>query len=97
MLAVAALMVSRVPTFAMKRFRVPHEWVLPTLLVVGALAAFLTTEPWATMLVVGAVYLGSIPFSIRSYRRLRRAAEEIRAATLRLASEAGATADRPFK
>ena len=97
MLAVAALMVSRVPTFAMKRFRVPHEWVLPTLLVVGALAAFLTTEPWATMLVAGAVYLGSIPFSIRSYRRLRRAAEEMRMATLRVASEAGAAADRSFK
>jgi len=96
-IAVSALMVSRVPTFAMKRFRVPQEWVLPTLLVVGALAAFLTTEPWATMLVMGALYLGSIPFSIRSYRRLRRTAEAMRAATLRLASEAGAAADRPAK
>jgi CDP-diacylglycerol--serine O-phosphatidyltransferase len=89
-------MVSRVPTFAMKRFRVPQEWVLPTLLVVGALAAFLTTEPWATMLVMGALYLGSIPFSIRSYRRLRRAAETMRAATLRVASEAAAAAGRPI-
>ena len=51
---VAALMVSRVPTFSFKRFRVPGEWVLPMLLVIGALAAFLTTEPWATLLVVGA-------------------------------------------
>jgi len=94
-IAISALMVSRVPTFAMKRFRVPQEWVLPTLLVVGALAAFLTTEPWATMLLMGALYLGSIPFSIRSYRRLRRAAEAMRAATLRVASEAAAAAERP--
>lgn len=91
-LAVAALMVSRVPTYAMKRFRIPSEWVLPTLLGVGAFAAFLTTEPWPTLLVVGALYVGSIPLSIRSYQRLRHAAEEMRAATLRVASEAGAAA-----
>ncbi|HXA72449.1 MAG TPA: CDP-diacylglycerol--serine O-phosphatidyltransferase [Stellaceae bacterium] len=89
-LAVACLMVSRVPTFALKRFHVPSEWVLPTLLGVGALAAFLTTEPWATLLVVGVIYVGSFPFSIRYYRRLKRTAEEMRAATLRVVSEAGA-------
>ncbi len=76
---VAALMVSRVPTFSFKRFRIPGEWVLPMLLVIGALAAFLTTEPWGTLLVVGALYIGSIPVSIRSYRKLREAAEELRA------------------
>ena len=76
---VAALMVSRVPTFSFKRFRIPGEWVLPMLLVIGGLAAFLTTEPWATLLVVGALYIASIPLSIRSYRKLREAAEELRA------------------
>jgi len=90
--AVAALMVSRVPTFAAKRFHVPHEYVLPLLLLVGALAAFLTTEPWLTLLVVGAGYIGSIPLSIRSYGRLKRAADEMRSATLRVVSEAGAQA-----
>jgi CDP-diacylglycerol--serine O-phosphatidyltransferase len=89
-LAVAGLMVSRVPTFALKRFHVRSEWVLPTLLGVGALAAFLTTEPWATLLVVGVIYVGSFPFSIRYYRRLKRTADDMRAATLRVASEAGA-------
>ena len=86
--SVAALMVSRVPTFSFKRFRVPGEWVLPMLLMVGALAAFLTTEPWGTLLVVGGLYIGSIPLSIRSYRRLRRAAEELRQGVARDASEA---------
>ncbi len=76
---VAALMVSRVPTFSFKRFRVPGEWVLPMLLVIGALAAFLTTEPWGTLLLIGALYVGSIPLSIYSYRKLREAAEELRA------------------
>jgi CDP-diacylglycerol--serine O-phosphatidyltransferase len=76
---VAALMVSRVPTFSFKRFRVPGEWVLPMLLVIGGVAAFLTTEPWATLLAVGAIYIGSIPLSMRSYHRLRQAAEALRA------------------
>lgn len=88
---VAALMVSRVPTFAMKRFRVPSEWVLPMLLGIGAIAAFVTTEPWLTLIALDLLYIGSIPLSIRSYRGLRRAAEEMRAATLRVASEAAQT------
>jgi CDP-diacylglycerol---serine O-phosphatidyltransferase len=79
----AVVMVSRVPTFSFKRFRVPGEWVLPMLLVIGALAAFLTTEPWGTLLAIGALYIASIPVSIRSYRRLRRAAEELRAGLAR--------------
>jgi CDP-diacylglycerol---serine O-phosphatidyltransferase len=76
--AVGALMVSRIPTFSFKRFRVRSEWVLPMLLVIGLLAAFLTTEPWPTLLAVGAVYIASIPISIRAYRRLRENAEKLR-------------------
>ena len=87
---VAALMVSRVPTFSFKRFRVPGHWVLPMLLIVGALAAFLTTEPWATLLAIGVLYIASIPLSIRSYHRLRRAAEELRVSAMDPAAEAEA-------
>jgi CDP-diacylglycerol--serine O-phosphatidyltransferase len=76
---VAALMVSRVPTFSFKRFRVPGHWVLPMLLVIAAMVGFLTTEPWATLLLIGLLYLVSIPVSIRSYRKLRIAAEALRA------------------
>jgi CDP-diacylglycerol---serine O-phosphatidyltransferase len=78
---VAALMVSRVPTFSMKRFHVPREWVLAMLLIIGGLAALATTEPWATLLLVGVIYIGSIPLSVRAYSKLRRAADEMRAAS----------------
>jgi CDP-diacylglycerol--serine O-phosphatidyltransferase len=47
-------------------------------LVVGGLAAFLTTEPWATLIAIDALYLVSFPLSIRSYQRLRRAAGDVR-------------------
>jgi CDP-diacylglycerol--serine O-phosphatidyltransferase len=75
---VSALMVSHVPTYSFKRFRVRREWVLPTLLVIGALAAFITTEPWATLSMIGLLYLGSIPASWLAHRKLRRAATERR-------------------
>ncbi|HVA13350.1 MAG TPA: CDP-alcohol phosphatidyltransferase family protein, partial [Stellaceae bacterium] len=78
---VAALMVSRVPTFSGKRFHMPREWVMPLLLVIVGLAALATTEPWATLLLIGAIYLGSFPLSIRAYWRLRRAADKLRAAS----------------
>jgi CDP-diacylglycerol---serine O-phosphatidyltransferase len=78
--AVGALMVSRVPTFSMKRFHVPREWVLAMLLIIGGLAALATTEPWATLLIIGIIYIASIPLSVRAYNKLRRAADEMRAA-----------------
>jgi CDP-diacylglycerol--serine O-phosphatidyltransferase len=71
---VALLMVSRVPTVSLKRIRIPHDRVVPTLLAVGVLAGFFTTAPWPTLTVVGIVYVGSIPVTVRAYYRLRRAA-----------------------
>ncbi len=75
MLLVAVLMVSTIPTFSFKKVRVPHRWVLPILLLVGLLVAFLVTDPWATLVVVGGAYLALIPLSIRSFHRLRGEAE----------------------
>jgi hypothetical protein len=53
----------------------PDHYVLPMFLGVGVLAAFLTTAPWPTLFVVGLLYLGTIPLTLRTARRLRRAAE----------------------
>ena len=76
---IALLMISKVPTFSLKRIRVPHHLVVPTLLGIGVLAAFVTTAPWPTLTAIGIVYVGSIPLTIRSYYRLRRAAAAARA------------------
>ncbi|HTH97799.1 MAG TPA: phosphatidylcholine/phosphatidylserine synthase [Stellaceae bacterium] len=67
--AIALMMVSRVPTFSFKKVRVQHEYVAPLLVVVALMAAFLTTEPWLTLLLVGIVYICLIPFSVRTYLR----------------------------
>ncbi|MGE5537563.1 MAG: CDP-diacylglycerol--serine O-phosphatidyltransferase [Solirubrobacterales bacterium] len=77
LLLVSFLMVSTIPTFSFKKVRVPHRWVLPMLLIVGVLAAFLVTEPWLTLAAVGLIYLGLIPISVRAFRRLKAEAERV--------------------
>jgi len=71
LVAVAALMVSQLPTFSLKAERIPHHYVLPILLAVGLTAAFLASAPWLTLTAIALVYLGSVPVSLRLYRRLR--------------------------
>jgi CDP-diacylglycerol---serine O-phosphatidyltransferase len=71
---VAFLMVSRIPTLSLKKFHVPHHFVMPTLLGVGLLAAFASTAPWPTLVVIGTLYLGTIPLTVRAAAGYRRAA-----------------------
>jgi CDP-diacylglycerol--serine O-phosphatidyltransferase len=77
--ATSFLEVSRIPTYSFKQFKVPHKFVLPTLLLVGLMAAFLVSAPWATCIAVLVAYIASIPFAVRSFQKLRRAAAEIQA------------------
>jgi len=72
---VALLMISRVPTVSLKLIRIPHDLVLPTLLGIGVFAGLFSTAPWPTLTFIGAVYVASIPLTMRAYYRLRRAAE----------------------
>lgn len=74
MVCVSFLMISRIPTYAMKQVRVPHRFVLPFLLLVGLIAALLVMATWFTISAFIFAYLVSIPFSVRSYRRLANAA-----------------------
>jgi CDP-diacylglycerol---serine O-phosphatidyltransferase len=72
MVAVAGLMVSRIPTFSFKRLRVPPRSVLPTMLGIGMLIVLVISIPWVTFLGIAGTYLLSIPVSVLSYRRLAR-------------------------
>lgn len=72
LLVVAGLMVSRIPTFSVKKARIRPEWMLPALLIGATFAAFLVTEPWLTLSVTLMLYLLSIPFSLRAAAQLRR-------------------------
>ena len=69
LLAVAFMMISRIPTYSFKRVRVKREMVLPVLVVVGIGAAVLASYPWFVLSILGVLYLGSIPFSYRAQKR----------------------------
>ncbi len=68
---VAALMVSKVPSFSAKQFRVRQSYVGLVLVGVGAFVAFLVSTPWVTLSLAGVAYAISIAVSARQYRRLQ--------------------------
>jgi CDP-diacylglycerol--serine O-phosphatidyltransferase len=75
LVAVGGLMVSTLPTWSFKNFKVRVDYVLPLLLGIGAYVAVLLTEPWAALAAAGLIYGGMLPFSARSYAQLKREAE----------------------
>lgn len=77
MVLVAGLLVSTLPTWSFKNFKVPRGLVLPLLLGAGMFVAVLLSEPWAALALAGLFYLGMLPFSVRSYLRLKKEAESL--------------------
>jgi CDP-diacylglycerol--serine O-phosphatidyltransferase len=73
----ALLLVSTLPVWSFKNFKVPSGFALPLLLGVGLYAALLVADPWLALAAGGLVYVGMLPFSLRSYRRLKAEAEAI--------------------
>jgi len=71
LVAVAGLLVSRLPTFSFKRVRVTQAWVLPTMIAVVAYASLLVSVPWATLFFTLLAYLCTLPFAYRTQRRLQ--------------------------
>ena len=69
MAIIAGLTISNVPTFSFKKMSIKREYVLFYLLGIGVFATLLVTHIWATMSVVGLLYLLTIPLSIIHHRR----------------------------
>jgi CDP-diacylglycerol--serine O-phosphatidyltransferase len=70
--AIAALLISRIPTLSVKTFRVPAKAVAPLLVLVGLLAAAIITFPLGTVVAAMVVYLLHIPYSVRRHRWLAK-------------------------
>jgi len=70
-LAIAFLMVSRLPVFSGKRVgkRVPPEAVLPLIVLVVLFFALLISFPWEVLTIGTICYLASLPFGWLAYRR----------------------------
>jgi len=77
LLLMAVMMVSPIPTYSFKRLKVPRRYVVPVLVIVGVIMAGLAEYPWKTLTVCAFIYFGSIPFSVRSFMRLKREANRL--------------------
>ena len=67
---VAGLMVSRLPTFSLKRLHMTQRHTIPILAVVALVAAALASEPWTTIVILSLCYVASIPYSVKRYHKL---------------------------
>jgi CDP-diacylglycerol--serine O-phosphatidyltransferase len=70
-LAIAALMVSRLPVLSGKKMgtRVPPEMVLPVIVVAVLFIALLVSYPWQVLTVGTLLYLACLPLGWTSYQR----------------------------
>jgi CDP-diacylglycerol--serine O-phosphatidyltransferase len=77
-LAVACLMVSRLPVFSGKRIgnRVPPDMVGPLVIVMVLFVALLIAYPWVILTAGTLAYLASLPFGWLSYRAYERRSRE---------------------
>ena len=85
LVAVAGLMVSRLPTFSFKKGRIPRHFVLPALLIAALIMGVIASSPWIGLSLLGMIYVALIPFSWLAYRRqaLRDKQETAGVVTLR--------------
>jgi CDP-diacylglycerol--serine O-phosphatidyltransferase len=73
--SVAFLMVSPIPTFSLKKVRIPHTYVLPLMVIIALSTAALFSKPWLTLTLIATGYVSTFPFSIMSYRKTAKEQE----------------------
>lgn len=72
------LMVSEIPTFSFKKFKLPSWSVLPFMALVAVSIAALAGAPWETLSVIGVAYLITMPISALRFAKLKAAAGNLR-------------------
>lgn len=75
---VGLLMISRLPTFSVKKARVRRDLALPAVLGVALVAAAVVSLPWWSLVFISLAYLASLPLAWRSARRMREEDEQER-------------------
>ncbi len=94
--AVALLLVSRIPTLSVKTIKVPPRAVAPLLVLVALLGAAIITYPLVALIAAMVIYLGHLPYSVRRSRWLAKHPEawEVPAADRRAIRRAHGVANR---
>jgi CDP-diacylglycerol--serine O-phosphatidyltransferase len=81
------LLISSIATFS-PTIRIRQRIRFEAVAVLVVLVAALVSAPWPTLALIAIAYLATIPFSVRSYRRVRR---------LRAAAPVSATVPEPHE
>lgn len=76
---VGMLMASRIPTFAGKQIRIPHDYIPQFMIACSILLVIFIIEPWIFLTGLSLIYIVSIYFSVRRWRRLKRESAASRA------------------
>lgn len=69
---IGGLMASRLPTFAGKNLRIPHDHILMFMIVCSLLMVLFIIEPWLMICILGVGYVISFFFSYRRYKQLQK-------------------------
>lgn len=69
---IAAMMVSRIPTFSTKMIKLPAKFAMPALAFAALMIAALVHAPWQTLTILGLLYMVSIPLAVNHFRKLQR-------------------------
>ena len=72
MMLIGGFMISRLPTFALKGWRIAPIWVAPILVISVAILAGLITNTWMTLSGLGTLYALALPLGWLSYRAQAR-------------------------
>ena len=72
---VGLLMISRLPTFSVKKARLRRDLVLPAILGIAVIAAAMVSLPWWSLVVISVAYMTGLPLAWREARRRAREAE----------------------
>lgn len=75
-LVVAALMISRIPTWSTKMIVLPQKMAMPMLGLAVLLIAALIQAPWQTLTLLSFAYLIHIAFAVRHFLRLKHQHED---------------------
>ena len=70
--AIAALLISRIPTLSLKTIKVPAKIVAPLLVLVGLVAAAVITYPMLALACGLVIYLLHVPYAVRRNRWLSK-------------------------
>jgi CDP-diacylglycerol--serine O-phosphatidyltransferase len=72
----AGMMVSRIPTWSTKQIHLPHKMAMPALAMAVLLIAAIIQAPWITLTMLSTLYLISILFSVRHFRKIAKEEQE---------------------